>query len=63
MAGHNKEQRRRANMFTPGERQSRTRRARLDCFTLRPSYFRATPTDRRWKREQAYDHPFRHPRD
>ena len=25
--------------------------------------FRATQTDRRWKREQAYDYPFRHPRD
>jgi len=57
MVGHKKAQPRRADIFRQSEKQQ-TRMLRLLYTTS--IVFRAT---QRWKREQAYDDPFRHPRD
>ena len=47
-----------------GVSESRPHETRmLGLLYTRSVLFNPPQTDRRWKREQAYDEPFRHPRD
>jgi hypothetical protein len=59
MAGHKKAQWRRADIAKSSPHETRMLRVLYTTSVL----CRATQTDRRWKREQAYDNPFRDPRD
>jgi len=63
MAGHKKAQRRRAPTSS-GRAKSSPRQTRMLRLLYTTSILFKTPqTDGRWKREQAYDDPFRHRRD
>ena len=60
MAGHKKAQRRRAPTSLRRAKSSPHQTRMLRLLYTTSIVFRAT---QRWKREQAYDDPFRHPRD